>query len=413
MTFGCQCQTIRPHCHRQLSQDSWSNILGTKKWSISVWCHTWTVIGALATTTIFRICCSRSRMNSVIDFRIIYDGQWNPLGNRLWFFWWPITRNGSEYLWMQCNWLKWNYRIIHIYRRFYAPENFANDLYYLIVFTQTNVRPSNAELDEIFVDCYQKTLLNANILFPYSNESMMMTTYIPFERDCMRLTRRDLGILSECELELSDSFDEVFPKKGLNMNECTLVVAIFPSEPLVIIRSINESTNDADAEGVEVELLLQMAKVLNFTLRFKVPADKQKRGVINRNGSSSGCFGMVNRPLVIIFPSTKWSKFHLHILVDDGRGQPHCRHIRVYFPEKPILHPVLSVYAAPVGVLHSTGQWHSIANLQTAGAVRLFRLAVAWSVSARRDFNHPAFEGTWSGSTAFYYRRPNESDANL
>lgn len=189
----------------------------------------------------------------------------------------------------------------NICRRFYAPENFANNLYYLVVFTQSDVRPSNAELDAIFVDCYQKTLLNVNILFPYSNESMMMTTYIPFERDCVRLARRDLGILSECEFELNDTFDEVFPKKGQNMNECTLVVATFPSEPLVIFRRVNESTNDVDAEGVEVELLRQMAKVLNFTVRFKVPADKQKRGVIHRNGSSTGCFGMVNMPLVIVF----------------------------------------------------------------------------------------------------------------
>lgn len=172
---------------------------------------------------------------------------------------------------------------------------FSSNLYYLIVFTQTHDRrPNHTELDGIFRDCYTNALLNVNILFPYTNESMMMTTYIPFESDCVKLGRRDLGILSECESTLSERFDNVFPKKGRNMNKCTLNVATFPSEPMVIVQMVNETTNDVIAEGVEMELLRQMAKALNFTVRFKLPRDKQNRGIIDRNGNSTGCFRMVN-----------------------------------------------------------------------------------------------------------------------
>lgn len=183
-----------------------------------------------------------------------------------------------------------------LFRGLFRSGVYPTDFYYLIVFTQTYDQFNEAEIDAIFIDCYKEAMLDVNILFPYSNESMMMTTYIPFENDCVKLTRRDLGILSEweCESELSESMDDVFPKKGLNMHKCTVNVATFPSEPCVIFRKLNETTHDVDVEGIEIELLQQMAKVLNFTVHFKSPADKQKRGVIGHNGTSTGCFRMVN-----------------------------------------------------------------------------------------------------------------------
>lgn len=187
-------------------------------------------------------------------------------------------------------------------------------------------------MNDIFNDCYEKALLNVNILFPYTNDSMMMTTYIPFEFDCIKLERRNLGILSEKKFNMSESFAEVFPMKGLNMNRCTLIVATFPSEPLVIVQMVNDTTNDIVTEGVEVELLQQMAKALNFTVRFKLPADKQKRGIIDRNGTSTGCFKMVNlcrfTVIFIIFPSSD-RLFHQHVLVDDGRSKSHYRNLCV------------------------------------------------------------------------------------
>lgn len=182
---------------------------------------------------------------------------------------------------------------MHTSRRCFVPEAYPSNLYYLIVFIKAHDQFEKNEMDKIFIDCYTKAVANVNILFPYTNESMMMTTYMPFERDCVELTRRDLGVLYESHFELSESLADVFPRKGLNMNECTLNVATFPSEPLVIVRLVNDTTNDILVEGIEVELLQQMAKTLNFNIRFKSPADKQKRGIIGRNGTASGCFKMV------------------------------------------------------------------------------------------------------------------------
>lgn len=181
----------------------------------------------------------------------------------------------------------------HDCRQRFTSWNFPSEFYYLIVFTQTR-DINTTEINDIFMDCYKQAMLNVNVLAPYTDETMMLATYDPFERDCMKLTRRNLAIVSEMVCELSESLEEVYPVKGLNMNKCPLIVATFPSEPFVIIQEASNTTNDAIAEGVEIELLNQMAKVLNFTVHFRTPPDNQKRGVITHNGTSTGCFKMVN-----------------------------------------------------------------------------------------------------------------------
>lgn len=178
--------------------------------------------------------------------------------------------------------------------KLFVRDNFSTDLYYLIVFTQMDDGFTATKLDEIFNNFYQKALLNVNVLFPHTNDSMMMSTYIPFEHDCVKLTRHDLGILTGNEFTLSESFDDVFPIKASNMNKCTLIVGTFPSEPHVIVKSKNETTFDVEVDGIEVLLLRQMAESLNFTVRFRSPADQQKRGVIHLNGTTTGCMNMVN-----------------------------------------------------------------------------------------------------------------------
>lgn len=182
------------------------------------------------------------------------------------------------------------------FRRLFINGTFPIDLYYLIVFTQSLGRSIHAKIDEIFIECYKKSLLNVNILYPPTNDAdtMVMTTYTMFEEGCVRLTRRDLGILSECGYEMGDSLEDIYPTKGTNMNKCTIVVATFPSEPLVIVLSPSNTTHDAVVEGIEIELMHQMAKALNSTVRFRMPADNQKRGVIRWNGTTTGCFNMVN-----------------------------------------------------------------------------------------------------------------------
>lgn len=160
------------------------------------------------------------------------------------------------------------------------------------MFTQTR-DISETEMNDIFMDCYKKAILNVNVLAPYTDETMTMTTYDPFERDCTKLTRRNLAIVSEMVCELSESLEEVYPVKGLNMNKCPLIVATFSSEPLTIIQKSSNTSNDAIAEGIEIELLNQMAKALNFSIHFRTPSDNQKRGVITHNGTSTGCFKMV------------------------------------------------------------------------------------------------------------------------
>lgn len=183
--------------------------------------------------------------------------------------------------------------ILNFRQSFASNMHFPSEMFYLIVFTLPRDRFNACEIDSIFADCYKRSMLNVNILFPYTKASMMMTTYRPFEGNCRQLVRRDLGIFTGTQSTLSGSLANVYPPKALNMNKCKLTVATFASEPLVIVRSLNETTYEAQVDGVEVELINELARVLNFVAVFKLPADKQKRGVIDRNGTATGCFRMV------------------------------------------------------------------------------------------------------------------------
>lgn len=167
------------------------------------------------------------------------------------------------------------------------------DLYVLIVLTDFQQPFSNIILDDIFEIYWKKALLNVNILIPYHNESMLMTTYVPFKYGCSTLKRHDFGILHEEAYHLNKTFDEIYPRKASNLNNCPLIVSTFSSEPFVIVKD-ERNGDDIDVDGIDFWLLSRLAFDLNFRTRFVLSPDRQKRGRIYPNGTITGSMEMVS-----------------------------------------------------------------------------------------------------------------------
>lgn len=122
-----------------------------------------------------------------------------------------------------------------------------------------------------------------------------MTTFMPFVDNCYSLKQHQIALLTEHNFSIHHGpINSLYPKKLKNFRQCPVFAAVFHTPPLVIIKSqkIGNSTLTA-YDGIDTQILEQLAKKLNFNLIYRMPSDKENRGTIYPNGTLTGCIKMV------------------------------------------------------------------------------------------------------------------------
>lgn len=117
-----------------------------------------------------------------------------------------------------------------------------------------------------------------------------MTTFLPFVYSCYSLQQHDVALLTEQNDSLPGRIGLIYPKKLKDFHRCPIIVAVFHTPPFMIIKSDN--TGDT-YDGIDTQILKQLAKKLNFELIYRRPLDNQDRGTIFANGTVNGCIKMV------------------------------------------------------------------------------------------------------------------------
>lgn len=173
---------------------------------------------------------------------------------------------------------------------------------FLIVVTKDvpNVLES---LHNIFGIVMKLGLLNVNVLIKEANATMWtLHMYKPYVRHCHSIDIFKIGTFSSENYTniLNTPPEDLFPSKQPIFRMCPIFVTTIRYEPFVIIRK--ESNGSITYDGIDVKIVNEISKTLNLIPVYMQAPDKNNRGMIFPNGTSTGALSLV------------WNNFY-HFLV--------------------------------------------------------------------------------------------------
>lgn len=175
---------------------------------------------------------------------------------------------------------------------------FRVSLYFLTVIT-TEERSDVAKktLDKIFDLAWKLHFINFHVLIKMKNDSFWsLITYIPYQRDCYKLVHQTVETFTYENFTniMTLPFSVLYPEKMLNMAGCPIYVATFQIEPYVI-QHFNGT--HSTFEGIDVKIVTEIAKEMNFKPEFILPNDGMGRGIVLENGTVTGALKLVSKSI--------------------------------------------------------------------------------------------------------------------
>lgn len=163
--------------------------------------------------------------------------------------------------------------------------------YYTVVLTSF-FEDQETDLINIFRECWKHDIVNVNIL-TYSEATrpaVLLHTYFPFApSQCGTILP---VVWNTFEMGHFVEKNPLFPLKTKNLFQCPISILVSQFRPYVFVTR-NNADATYDFAGIEYNLLLELAKRINFKLNFTVYWNPNL-GALYDNGSASGAFGMVS-----------------------------------------------------------------------------------------------------------------------
>lgn len=151
---------------------------------------------------------------------------------------------------------------------------------------------TTSTLNECFEILWNIGLINSHILLQEDTNIWSLYTFMPYQHDCSTLTHiKFVSFTSSNFTRIAFSLDQLYPEKLNNFNQCPLNVAASIANPLLFPRNLSDPNNPY--KGIDVDIITQISKSLNFTIVFKRSLDG--RGMIFSNGSVTGNMDLVSR----------------------------------------------------------------------------------------------------------------------
>lgn len=164
--------------------------------------------------------------------------------------------------------------------------------YFIFVVTVRHENHSDA-LKQIFSKCWNHAILNVLVLIQIPNDSLLLSTYLPYKNHCKVLTRYDLEIFTKTKLKSGTSFGNLFPAKLKNFNGCPMYVGTNQNPPFSII-------SNGQVTGINANILKLIASHYNFSIIYNILHNSVDPTYLYMNGSAGGLFELVS---LLIFKS--------------------------------------------------------------------------------------------------------------
>lgn len=148
-------------------------------------------------------------------------------------------------------------------------------------------------LDETFKIMWTNRLVDSYVLCQDDIDIWSFNTFMPYQDDCYTLNHHKVASFNALNYTNNMSLPnaEIFPKKMKSFFNCPLYVAPTLIEPLVLLQNTSDDGNQY--VGIDIEILKQISKTLNFAIKYKTSNDGTGHGVIFQNGTATGNLDLV------------------------------------------------------------------------------------------------------------------------
>lgn len=158
-----------------------------------------------------------------------------------------------------------------------TPKLFKLKGFFLIVLT--NGRFSDTQI--IFEACWKLFIHNVDVLLQ-DDYSVKLITFIPFKPT--RCNDVSSMVINEFLIDAGLwKYNTFFPNKFHNLFNCTITIATFENAPGVM-----QDPDDDNIYGLDIDLMNNIAALMNFSLSLEFHAELDGRGYVLDNGSRTG-----------------------------------------------------------------------------------------------------------------------------
>lgn len=108
---------------------------------------------------------------------------------------------------------------------------------------------------------------------------------MPFEKDCFELKHFLLTTFTPFNFtsNMTVTVEDLYPQKLENFRKCPVFVAVAIIDPLTYIR--NTSDGKIQYRGIDIGIMNQISRVLNFSIVYKRSNGGSGHGIIFPNGT--------------------------------------------------------------------------------------------------------------------------------
>lgn len=163
----------------------------------------------------------------------------------------------------------------------------------MIIVTDEIWENSTNSLNDIYEVLWENGLITSQVLSRVTAESWSLSTFMPYQNDCFELI--ELKIASFTLLNYTEnmnvSMTQLFPRKLKHFNQCPLHIAVSTVDPLVVAYNTSDGKNQY--KGIDIDIITQISKMLNFNIKFMQTTDGTNNGVAFPNGTVTGNLKLV------------------------------------------------------------------------------------------------------------------------
>ncbi|CAO1431696.1 unnamed protein product [Diamesa serratosioi] len=149
--------------------------------------------------------------------------------------------------------------------------------YFLIVLTNGTI----PDIQKIFEECWKLYIHNVDVILQ-EDYSVKLITFIPFKP--LRCNDGSPIVINEFLINAQQwKSNEFFPRKFHNLFNCSIRIVTFENAPGVM-----QHPDNNNIYGVDIDLMDNIAKLMNFSLSLEFIAELDGRGYVLENGTCTG-----------------------------------------------------------------------------------------------------------------------------
>lgn len=162
----------------------------------------------------------------------------------------------------------------------------------LLIVITGSAQNSVSTLDEAHQVLWMNGLIDSHVLSQDVTRSWSLYTFLPYHDHCINLNNLKIETFTKLNFSssMSLSIDRVYPEKLRDFNGCPLYIAPLIFRPFVWIS--NSTDQKYQFEGIDILILNEISKNLNFTPVYNYPLIKMENGK-TRDRTAVECFDLV------------------------------------------------------------------------------------------------------------------------